>query len=244
MSNRRGSTFQQLDALGEDVRYKVVETQIGRSWAQYCLGARGDAQHGLRTITEWALASDEPVAALAGLTELARLGEETWAAAQLGRLESIDQIDGPLAAARVAYIRASAARSGGALLEVARVLAGLDVHLLAAEAALTAAARLERDGQHREAASARSMSTTLLLRCPGANTPALVAPPTVQFLSKRETEVARLASSGASSKSIAEQLFVSTRTVENHLQRVYIKLGISGREELAERLDSAHSVAD
>jgi hypothetical protein len=34
-------------------------------------------------------------------------------------------------------------------------------------------------------------------------------------------------------REIAGELVVSVRTVENHLQRVYEKLGVSGRKELA-----------
>jgi DNA-binding CsgD family transcriptional regulator len=35
---------------------------------------------------------------------------------------------------------------------------------------------------------------------------------------------------------IAERLFVSVRTVDNHLARVYTKLGVAGRAELADVL--------
>ena len=45
-----------------------------------------------------------------------------------------------------------------------------------------------------------------------------------------------LAAAGRTNKEIAEQLFLSPRTVENRLQRVYEKLGISGRTELDEAL--------
>ena len=48
---------------------------------------------------------------------------------------------------------------------------------------------------------------------------------------------ATFAAQGTSSKDIADQLFLSVRTVNNHLQRVYTKLGISGRTELADALD-------
>ena len=46
----------------------------------------------------------------------------------------------------------------------------------------------------------------------------------------------RARGAGATSRDIAEKLFVSSRTVENHLQRAYEKLGVRGRAELAEAL--------
>jgi DNA-binding CsgD family transcriptional regulator len=55
-------------------------------------------------------------------------------------------------------------------------------------------------------------------------------------LSKREREVALLASQNVPSKKIAERLFLSVRTVNNHLQRVYTKLGVTSRGELGQAL--------
>ena len=52
-------------------------------------------------------------------------------------------------------------------------------------------------------------------------------------LSRREAEIAQLASRGLSNREIAERLFVSVRTVEGHLHRLYAKLGVSDRSELA-----------
>ena len=51
-------------------------------------------------------------------------------------------------------------------------------------------------------------------------------------LTRREREIAELAALGLSSRQIAERLVVSVRTVDNHLQRVYRKLGIARRAEL------------
>jgi DNA-binding CsgD family transcriptional regulator len=39
-----------------------------------------------------------------------------------------------------------------------------------------------------------------------------------------------------SNREIAQELFVTIKTVENHLGRAYTKLGISGRDELAAAL--------
>ena len=45
--------------------------------------------------------------------------------------------------------------------------------------------------------------------------------------------MAGLAVEGRSNRDIAQELFVSPKTVENHLGRVYSKLGIGNRRELA-----------
>ncbi|MBG7603643.1 MAG: AAA family ATPase [Actinobacteria bacterium] len=56
-------------------------------------------------------------------------------------------------------------------------------------------------------------------------------------LTPRQLDVAELASSGASSKNIAAELFLSGRTVDNHLRDIYRRLGISGRNELPDVVD-------
>ncbi|WP_316775671.1 helix-turn-helix transcriptional regulator [Streptomyces sasae] len=62
------------------------------------------------------------------------------------------------------------------------------------------------------------------------------APTTVDLLTEREREIAELAAEGKRTKEIAEQLFVSTRTVESHLGRVYRKLDIPSRASLPRAL--------
>ena len=59
----------------------------------------------------------------------------------------------------------------------------------------------------------------------------------VDPLTAREREIASLAAQGDSSQQIADRLFLSVRTVNNHLQSVYAKLGVSGRKHLAGALD-------
>jgi DNA-binding CsgD family transcriptional regulator len=58
----------------------------------------------------------------------------------------------------------------------------------------------------------------------------------VEPLTAREREIAMLAAARLSSREIAERLFLSVRTVNNHLQRVYTKLGVNSRVALSEAL--------
>ena len=52
-------------------------------------------------------------------------------------------------------------------------------------------------------------------------------------LTAAEHRVARLAAEGSSNREIAEQLYVTQRTVETHLTHVFAKLDIHARAELA-----------
>jgi DNA-binding CsgD family transcriptional regulator len=58
-------------------------------------------------------------------------------------------------------------------------------------------------------------------------------------LTASEERVAERAATGQSNKEIAATLFVSVHTVEAHLSRVYRKLGIRSRTELAQRLSTS-----
>lgn len=58
----------------------------------------------------------------------------------------------------------------------------------------------------------------------------------IEGLSETELRVARLVAEGRSNKEVAAELFVSVRAVESNLSKVYAKLGIESRTELARRL--------
>lgn len=61
--------------------------------------------------------------------------------------------------------------------------------------------------------------------------------PSMGKLTDAELRVARLAAAGFRNREIAEQLFMSVRTVEGHLSNVYAKFGIRSRTELGPYLD-------
>jgi DNA-binding NarL/FixJ family response regulator len=73
------------------------------------------------------------------------------------------------------------------------------------------------------------------LRASGERTPDPSAK-TRQALSPQELQIAQLAAAGLSNRQIADRLFLSHRTVGAHLYRVYPKLDVVSRSELARAL--------
>jgi len=85
----------------------------------------------------------------------------------------------------------------------------------------------------------RNSESRLGARAPRPRRPDAVG--TVDALSVREREIARLVADGLTNREIAARLFLSAKTVEAHLARMFTKLGVKSRVGVAQRLSGAES---
>lgn len=203
----------------------------GRAWASVAAGEVSLARTMLSEAAGRAASGHLWVAQAHLLHDCARLGAPESAAIRLAELAAI--LDSKLIGAFAAHATALALRSAPGLESAAEDFRTLGAWLLAAEASTAAAVIYRAQGQARRASAAAAKATEFAAMCGQVRTPGLSGGPEAERLTLREREVAGLAAAGASNKEIAARLHVSTRTVENHLQSSYAKLGVTSREQLA-----------
>ncbi|HNK38530.1 MAG TPA: LuxR C-terminal-related transcriptional regulator [Microthrixaceae bacterium] len=205
-----------------------------RAWTAWGAGDPESARDLLIAGSESARGTGDAQGELACLHDLARLGAAE--AALERRAGSEPHVQGALNAALADHISAMASGRAAELGDAAEAMADLGAWLWAAEAAYGAADAARREGDPRMAAHWSRRATEWRAACETAATPGLVADLAPVPLTRREREVAILAADGLAAREIGERLYVSRRTVESHLARVYTKLGIGSRAELASLL--------
>ena len=194
------------------------------------------------TITRWRSSAAEAYALLGRRAEARTLADEDLdAARRFGRPRPIG------IALRALGLALDGDDAIERLEQAVEVLAPSRAKLEHARALCDLGAALRRANRRREAREALSEALDLATRC-GALTlaerasdelratgarPRRVLLSGVESLTASELRVARLAAEGLSNREIAQQLFLSIKTIEMHLGRVYRKLEIKSREELA-----------
>lgn len=231
LARRASAELSMLPAFG----FMTPEQERGRAWAAVAAGEANTACAVLVAAARAGAAAGHHSSEALLLHDLVRLGRAGDVADRLTELAH--RGDAPLLDAYAAHGRAAADDEPVALSEAAEALASIGATLAAAEAATSAAQAWLRRGEPRPATAARARALAWAQRCEGARTPGLSAAAIAVALTRREREIATLAAGGVASSAIAADLVLSVRTVNNHLQRAYTKLGVTSRNELRAALD-------
>jgi len=223
-----------IDSMEPVPTFLTVEVAEARAWAAAAAGDIPTAQQLLENGAAAGESIDDRVGEQVALHTLARFGAVSSAVERLAAVTR--SVEGELSASRADHVRSLADRDAPGLEIVSTTFERLGATLLAAEAAADAAVIWRRAGDTRRTSAAELRAATLTTRCGAVRTPALASVAGRARLTPTEYETAQLAAAGRSNREIADAQFVSIRTVENRLQRVYDKLGVAGRSQLADAL--------
>lgn len=217
---------------GPQAEVFVPELHLARAWLCAALGETSKARWHAGRAADRARRSGMHAVEMYALHTAVRFGDGSHEA-RMRKLAT--DLRAPLPAAMAAHCRALSDHDGKRLDEVAARFADLGAMALAADAAAHAASAHARAGARSSDLESSRRAALLTRRC-GLQSPATRAVSDRLPLSDREREVATLVGRGLTSREIAERLGVSVRTVDGHLYRMYPKLGVSSREQLARLL--------
>jgi DNA-binding NarL/FixJ family response regulator len=210
--------------------YEPELIERSRAWVCVACGELSRARKILSTAADRAAVAGLRIGEARLRHDIARLGQPDLATPRLAELAA--EVDGDLVPALAAHAAALITGKAAELEAAARGLESVDSALLAAEAYLAASTSYRSAGLARPASATATRAAELLASCGDVRTPALASDVLAGKLTNREIEIATMAASGLSSREIAGKLVLSARTVDNHLQSVYAKLGVTSREEL------------
>jgi DNA-binding CsgD family transcriptional regulator len=231
------SAVTELEAI-EPIPFLPGEQLLGPAWALAAAGSLATAREQLVASAGALRSSGHSLMEAWLLHDACRLGQR-GTSARLAELAGSAQ--GALLPAWAAHATAIDKGDAAELSEVAETFRGLGTMLFAAETATEAAHAFRRAGDQRAAAGQLAQAGEFMAGCESPRTPALASTESPVPLTDRELEICLLAAEGASSPAIAAQLFLSVRTVNNHLQRAYTKLGVRNRAELGDALRLGNS---
>jgi DNA-binding CsgD family transcriptional regulator len=216
------------DAYGLHLAVFLPELELARAWERASVGQTTAAQKHVARAAQIAQQSGMSAVEMSALHTAVRFGDRS----HTSRVEQLaTTLNTPLAEAVAAHALGLANRDGDLLDAAADRFADLGAVALAADAAAQAAREHAHTGRRGKevASSARAHG---LANQGEIRTPAVAAAARPLPISGREREIAMLVAAGLSNHQVADRLFVSVRTVEGHLYRIFAKLDISSRDQL------------
>ncbi len=210
---------------------------LARAEVQLLTGLRHSALETAAAVADRSQADGQVLVALQALHLCARIRPSASLARRVA--ETADRADFDLSRTYAAHAEAASGRDGERLTRVAEEYDRRGLRWLAAETGSSALAVALGHPMRRFPWALESRRLVDRLHAAGQ-----VSVPTwwwhgsepFDALTDREREIVELAAVGWSSRRLAEHLQLSQRTVENHLQHSYRKLGITRRQQLAAAL--------
>ena len=217
----------------------MPELELARAWERASVGQTTAAQKHAVRAAQIARHSGMYAVEMRALHTAVRFDDRshTSRVAELAKT-----LNNPLAEAKAVHARGLADHDGDLLDAAADRFADLGAVALAADAAAQAAREHAHAG-HRGKEVASSARAHALAGQGEIRTPAVAAAARPMPISDREREIATLVAAGLSNREVADRLFVSVRTVDGHLYRIFAKLGIDDRDQLIHLLSLERSGA-
>ena len=223
------------DADTHDAHVFDFGAELGRARMSAVIGDIESARDRLHSVLPELRSRNDVGGQMILLYELVRLDD---AATAVGRMEELAEgTQGEMFPTMAQHARGVVDADPALLGAVADRFAAAGMNLYASEAAAHAAEATRRAGDHRAAARWLNRTAELRQLCDDTTARNPIEGNGPIALTRREREIALLAAQGVASKEIGERLFISRRTAENHLAKVYDKLGIRTRVELSRVLD-------
>jgi DNA-binding NarL/FixJ family response regulator len=222
------------DVAAEGERYFDVWRFDAAAAVHALAGREIEALEAARLGAGWARGAGMPVEESMLLHRMMRISRPPAAAERLQEVAEVT--DSAFVGLLAENAAALVSNDPAALTNLSQRLAACSARFMAAEAAAAAAAIYERRHESRAALTASRLAVGHLEHCEGARSPLVDRLVMPALLTRRELQVATLAAGGHSSGEIAARLHLSARTVDSHLYRTYIKLGVTSRADLSAAL--------
>ena len=221
------------EAYGPHLAVFLPALELARAWERAAIGQTTAAKmHSVRA-AQIAHQSGMDAIEMRALHTAVGFGDQSCAA-RLGELATM--LNTPLAQAIATHAGGLADHDGDLLDGAAARFADMGAVALAADAAAQAAGEHARAGHRGKEVESSTRAYRLAGQCE-LRTPAVEAAAHPLPISGREREIAMLVAAGLSNRQIADRLFVSVRTTEGHLYRIFAKLGINSRDQLIHLLN-------